>query len=336
MVTSTVSFLGQSQAQAGRLKQINAMMADLQRQLTTQKKTDTLSGLGVGSLAVQGLRMNIGMLDAYSSNVNTATTRINMMTNGIERANTSGRDVLGAMKTKVGNEEDIDALKLIASQSLPLLRDVANLDIDGRYLFSGSNTGTQPLPSNSNITTIAQNAWADWKAGTISTSQLLSNLENLTPQEMGFSSDLTSSGSVTVNVGNTMNVDYTSVADKNGMQKVYLITAMMANVSQLDPATDVPSEDDLQELMNGMIDMMQDGLNKLESTGADLGTKYKLLDTMQQNHASDKALYQKAVSGYEDADTAEVAIQIQSLQTQLSASYQVTAILSQLSLINYI
>lgn len=336
MAISPVSFLGQSQAQAGRLKNINAMMADLQRQLTTQKKTDTYSGLGASSLSVQKYRMDMGMMKTYSSNVDTAITRIDLMTKGIERASASGREVLSAMKTKIGNQGDLDAIRLIATQSLPLLRDVANLDADGRYLFSGSNTTVEPLASNNNINTIASSAWADWKAGTISTSQLLSDLGNLTPQEMGFDPALSTSGDVSVNVDGSMNVSYTSVADKNGLQNTYMITAMMANFTGLDPATDVPNETELQDLMNGMIDLLQKGVTDLEVSASELGTKYDLLDTVQQNHRSDKALLEKIVSEKEDVDTAEVAVQIQALQTQLNASYQVTAILSQLTLVNYL
>jgi flagellin-like hook-associated protein FlgL len=50
----------------------------------------------------------------------------------------------------------------------------------------------------------------------------------------------------------------------------------------------------------------------------------------------DRATLANLIGQKEDADTTEVVAQIQSLQTQLQASYQVTSIISQLSLVNFI
>lgn len=54
--TSGLSFLSQSQTQIARLKQLNTTLVDLQRQLTTQKKHENLSGFGVAAQSVQQLR----------------------------------------------------------------------------------------------------------------------------------------------------------------------------------------------------------------------------------------------------------------------------------------
>lgn len=335
MVTPVISFLGQSTAQAGRLKSMSATLADLQRQMTTQKKTETFAGLGSEANNVQRYRISNNLLKTYSANVDVVSTRMKLMTTSLQQASTTARDVLSAVKTKIG-EEDIYTIKTIAEQAMPLLRDLANVDIDGRYLFAGSNTTTQPIASNAQMNTMSQNYWSDLKAGNITPSQMLASLNGLTPTQMGFDPTLTSSGSVSVRVDTSTEIDYTSIASKNGLQDIYMATSMLSQLTELDPSVDVATDADMEAALNGIIDILQRGIDGISKSSGDMGSKYALAASLQDSHKQDMANLESLIGNRENADTTEVAVQIQALQTQLSASYQVTGMLSQLSLVNYI
>jgi flagellar hook-associated protein 3 FlgL len=68
----------------------------------------------------------------------------------------------------------------------------------------------------------------------------------------------------------------------------------------------------------------------------ELGSAQSALSNAKARHQSTKDYLSTTLAGVENVTTEEVAAQILSLQTQLQASYQVTSMLSKLSLTNYI
>ncbi|MFA6965899.1 hypothetical protein [Bosea sp. (in: a-proteobacteria)] len=68
----------------------------------------------------------------------------------------------------------------------------------------------------------------------------------------------------------------------------------------------------------------------------DFGSAQTSLARAKERHESTKNYLTTTLAGVENVTTEEVAVQILALQTQLQASYQTTAILSKLSLTNYL
>lgn len=335
MVTTPVSFLGQSLVQANRLKSLNGTMADLQRQMTTQKKYETYAGFGIDAVNVQRYRMDRSLIDSYNSNITFVSTRMQSMITTMDRMSMGARDLLSAVKTRVG-VDDYPSIKTIAEQTMVLTRDLANLEVDGRYLFSGSNTQVPPLASDAAVTTQVDALWTAFKNGTLTAAQVTTNLNALTPTQIGFDPALTSSGAVTARIDDVAVVDYSSVADKNGMQDIYLAIGMLSRLTELNPAVDIPSQDDLDDLLKGVMDLLEQGITTLRDESATLSAKYSLVDATEKRNAEDVALLDKLIAQKENVDTTEVAVQIQALQTQMTASYQITSLMKDLTLVNFL
>lgn len=68
----------------------------------------------------------------------------------------------------------------------------------------------------------------------------------------------------------------------------------------------------------------------------ELGSAQTALASAKERHESTKGYLTTTLAGVEDVTTEEVATQILALQTQLQASYQVTSMLSKLSLTNFL
>lgn len=68
----------------------------------------------------------------------------------------------------------------------------------------------------------------------------------------------------------------------------------------------------------------------------ELGSAQTALSRAKERHESTRNYLTTTLSGIQNVSTEEVATQILALQTQMQASYQVTAMLSQLSLTNYL
>lgn len=335
-MTTSISFLGRSNVQIDRLKNLNGLMEDLQRQLTTQKKHDTFSGFGFEAGTLQRYRMDKTKLDSYLGNIGTATTRINLMTKTMTQVGETGRQLLDNLRGQIEDGHlDTNTVRTLARQALGLMNDLANLNIDGRYLFAGSSTATAPLSDPNLLDSNIQSELDDWMDGTQTTAQFLASLDAMTTTDLGFDPALSSSGSVTVRISDTLEMDYTSVASTNGMQDVMKALSIAANLD-FPGVGDTPTPDEFDQVVSAIIAIAQQGVDAVDRNNAELSNKFAVIKTTQENHQSDVGLFEVLIADAENVDTTEVVSKIQALQTQLTASYQITGLVNQLSLVNFI
>lgn len=336
-MVNPVSFLGGFNAQTSRLKQLNSLMQDMQRQFATQKKADTFSGLGFDAQTVQRYRMDKSRMESYMSNIDTATTRVEMMSDAMTRASTIGREFLSNLYSQMrASDVDMDTVRRLAQQQLALLKDIANLDIDGRFLFAGSNTSVQPLADPNAADTVTQAELTNWLAGTTTTAQFLTNMDTYNATQLGFDPAMASSGPVTLQIDTNTEVDYSTIASKSGMQDILRALTIVANLELPDPSTDVATQADFSNLLDGVIAISQRGVKNLDSSNAQLTGKFNLINSVRDSHTQDIGLFASLITKNEDVDTVEIATKIQALQTQLTSSYQVASYVSQLSLANFL
>lgn len=337
--TPGISFLGQSTTQVSRLKQLNTSLYDLQRQLTTQKKFDNISGFGAQAYSVQKLRADKTQLDSFLTNISTVTTRIQVMSSSLQQSSNAGRLMVDAVSTfyKYG-ATDVETVSLVARQQLDLMRDVANLEIDGRYTFSGNATDQEPFSNYGQLDINMQNLLGDWQAGTITTAQLITAFDALSDTDLGFNPALSAAGKVTTQIDKNLNLDYTSIATENGMKDIMRALALAANLTPVDPALAPPgpTQADQDALIAHIVSVIEGGTAKTDRGNAQLGVHLATLETSQTQHLLDFSLFDKILIEKENADTTEVVAKIQALQTQLTSSYEVTSLTSKLSLINFI
>ncbi|HCS22261.1 MAG TPA: hypothetical protein PLW48_01460 [Alphaproteobacteria bacterium] len=337
--TPGLSFYGTTTTQISRLKSLNTTLTDLQRQLTTQKAYDNISGFGAQAYSVQKLRTDKAQMDGFLTNISTVTTRIEVMSTSLQQASDAGRMMTDAVSNfyKYG-ATDVETVSLVARQQLDLMRDVANIEIDGRYLFSGSATDAEPFSNYGQLDLNMQNLVSDWQAGTITTAQLISAVEGMSDIDLGMNPALSSTGTVTTQIDKSLNLDYTSVASTNGMKDLMRAMALAANLSPIDPsmAPPGPTQADMDELIQYVVDSTTAATQKTDQGNGQLGVYLSTIESVEDQHLTDSAVYDKLLIEKENVDTTEVVAKIQSLQTQISSSYEVTSLLSQLSLVNYI
>ena len=337
MTIGGTSFQGQANAQANRLRDLQQAVQDLQRQATTQKKHERFSGFGFESLSVQRYRMDLGRLDSYLGNITTASTRIKTMTNSLDFTSKSARELLGAFDTEVlGGEIDVGTIRTIAQNGLAFLQNLVNTELDGRFLFAGSSTQTQPFINDSQLQTTAQTAITDWLNGTQTTAQLIAASEALTTSDLGFDPALSAAGDVSLRIDQTTEVNYTVIGNSNGFEDLMRGFALAANLEIPDELTDVPDLNQFTEVVRYIADTVRRGVDAIDSANARLGSTFTLISSVEESHRQQKALIGGLSDQTENVDTTEVVAKLQILQTQLEASYQITGIVSQLSLVNFL
>ena len=336
-MSNGVSFLGQSQAQSGRLLSLQKTMTDLQRQSTTQKKFETMSGFGAASKSVMRYRTDISNLTTYTNNIDLASNRIKIMNTAMDSARKAGEDLISAIATQViGGEVDIESIKTIAQNSLSFMQTLINTEADGRYLFAGSAVETPPLASRSLVNTEMQSQVTNWLNGTNTTAQLLSNVNGLTDAQIGFDPSMSTAGPVSIRVDQDVEIDYAVVAPDNGFDKLMKALSFAANLEIPDSATDVPDIAQFTEVLLAIENMAREGVKGIVSANTNLSGKYAVAEGLKDQQNADKAVLQNLLDNAENADTTEVLIKLQYTQVQLEAAYQVTSSVSQLSLVNFI
>lgn len=336
-VVPNISFLGASNAQISRLKGLNVSLTDLQRQLTTQKKFEDYSGFGFDSLTVQRYHMDKSRMQTYLGNIDTSLTRVQLMSQSLSRAGEISRELLSTLQVQIGaSAEDAATSSRLAGENLQFMNDIMNVDVDGRYLFAGSTSNSIPMTNIDAATPAIQAAVTNWLNGTQTTPQLLATLNALSDTNLGFNPDLSSSGTVSVRISKTTNLDYTSLATDNGMKEIFFALNVIKNIKQPDPSVDTATIADFDAVLDAMTEIVHAGVTKIDSANASLSGKFDLLTTTQTHHQEDSGLFETLLAKKENVDINEVAVSIQSLQTQLSAAYQVTSMVSQLSLVNFL
>lgn len=104
------------------------------------------------------------------------------------------------------------------------------------------------------------------------------------------------------------------------------------------PAGDANSQAGYEEMISRVGDQLGfgDGVQKPAEIITEFGSAQTAMARAKERHESTKNYLTTTLAGVENVTTEEVAVQILALQTRLQASYQTTAILSKLSLTNYL
>lgn len=281
-----ISTIGQTAGQISRLKELQTQFQTLNFQLSTQRKTDRFSGLGADVLADKRSRANIKVLEVYNTNISKAQSRIDLTLNAIKEFKEQARTVYSALialsqessqqegetiryddpltpdvneGTFVGQTSGTPTFEFAAIQNLAgdvydILYDLLNQQEGERYLLGGADTSTQPINDTGALSTAITSMINNWKGGTISTQQVIADLQNRDPVAsgnpdcindtiVGFSAALTAGnvGSVFVRADNRTEINYTTLANGQGFRDIMVAISYLKS-DNLGPVVDVYAE----------------------------------------------------------------------------------------------
>jgi flagellar hook-associated protein 3 FlgL len=333
-----ISFLGQTVSQSNRLRDLNTTLADLERQIASGKKHNTLAGFGgVVAHNVQRVRMDRNHVQTYLDNITTVNTRIKAMSQALTSARNSVGQVIDGIVTALhDSSEDVGTLSVLAKNALKFVQDLANLNVGGRYLFAGSDTTSAPFIDDTQLNANFQAEVTNWLNGTNTTAQFAANTDAFSATALGFNPALSSSGTVAVRIDQSTEVDYTVKADQGGFQEIVRALGLMANLKVPDPNVDVPTTADLDDMLSKVLSIARAGVAQIDQAETNLGTKFGFINAVMEDHQKDAAALDGLIGDTENADMTEAITKIQALQTQLQSSYEVTSVISRLSLVNFL
>lgn len=337
MTLSNISFLGKSLIQTNNLKSLNTNLVDLQRQLATQKKFDNFADIGPDSKRVQRLRADTNSAEVFMKGIDNSKIKINLMSDAMLEITKLAKEVADSIviQTREGDVE-IDAINTVAKGNLSFLDDLLNTDFNGDFLFSGTDVSNEPFASAPTLNTNFQNEISTWLNGTQSAASLISNIQGISGTDLGYSSSLPTAEDVRVRIDTSIEINYSVHADQAGLPDILRGISLAANLKFPDPAVDTGTEADFHQILNEISDLISKGVKELDSANFSLSSQVSLMDNIYERHRNDQNTFEGLVADIEDADSVDIITQIQSLQTQLTASYQASSVIQQLSLVNFI
>jgi flagellar hook-associated protein 3 FlgL len=188
------------------------------------------------------------------------------------------------------------------------------------------------LDGSSVATTNIQARISDWLDGTTTTTAFLSGIDGMTDSQSGFSSTVQSAKKIYARGDDSFEVDTTVLANTGGFKEIINGLRAITEMSLPVEGVDQPTKDDFYTVLNSVYGMVQTGVDGLRDSSGRIAAASQTLDVVRDNHTTDKQNLLKVLEDTESADTTDAIVKFQALQNQLDASFQVTAILSQLSL----
>lgn len=144
-----------SQRHSADLRSLSSTLADLNRQLATGRRAETLGGLSAGRSAVLTMRADLARLDGHDAAAQRGVVRIGMMTGVLDHIGGIARDARAtAMNAGMTAESQRGAIAA-ARANLDGVISQLNTDFDGQFLFSGRAANTEPV---ANVSTILDGA----------------------------------------------------------------------------------------------------------------------------------------------------------------------------------
>lgn len=343
-----VSTLGQSQDQILRLKNLQLQLGTLQTQVATGKKTQDFEGLGTDVMISKRARADFQKLDIYIQNIDRGSLRIKQMLAGVEGIQKQTNTAIDSVVNQVQQGHvEMDFIRTLGENSFDFIVDTLNLKDGDAYIYSGSDSSTQPIIDTGGLDSFYSDLNAQWSAGLLTINppnttiaeEYISRYRNIPDVTQGFSGSLASAKPVLIRADDTVELDYTVLANSQPMKDIISGITALKNIGSLDTApgaTEEEKQENFFAVFNDIARFLTDAVDDLDMTRFDLSTTHANLSDINVNHKTEKNVLLDTVSNIENVDMNEVAVKVTALSTQLEASYQVTALVSQLTLSRFL
>ena len=356
---TVISTLGQALDQMERIKVMQTQLADFQRQLATGKKGQLFHDLGTSVIPAQRARADFKMFDNFINNIDIAGRRINLMSTALDEIKEQAINVSNSLEVQTQQGEfELDTINNLADSVFNFLESLVNQQDGNRYLLGGAVTTEEPLINTGTLDTYLTTQLSDWINTTIDSDQLIANYRdraNLPDTLVGYNSALSGGTpkNIFVRVDEHAELDYTVLGNGDAIRDIIVAVGMVKTLtSQLDEVTLDPDDpvttvtapgatkqeqnDQFFQVFNDLIRMMNTAIDSIDQERFKLSQVQAQMSQIKERHITEKNVLLSTISDIEDADINEVAVQLNSLQVQLEASFRVTAAVRDLSLVNFI
>jgi flagellar hook-associated protein 3 FlgL len=355
-MSDRISSFAQPLQQEYLLQAMQSQLNNVAGEVSSGQVTNPAAAMGNNAASLYQLQSEANQQSTLNTTATTAGNRLSAIQDALTSISTAAQTVSNA--SIGGSTTDPNTYSTIADQAQSTMSQVLSLlntQYEGSSLFAGDATNVQPMQSTTatggpedTINTVL-NAAVTANGGQPLTS---ANVSSLLTGPNGLSSVFSNTNSnpalnyngsfytapddgqpTTVPIGLSQTVQYSVQGDqpafKDLLQGLSMLTMLSAPSTQLDSTAQAA----ILTQANTLIGQAQ---NELTTTQGQLGTVQTQLTQVATAQQTASTNTTAQISSLESTNMTADSEQLSNLQTQLEASYQVTALVSQLTLSHYL
>jgi flagellar hook-associated protein 3 FlgL len=292
------------------LQQNKAKADNLEQQITTGLNSTDFSGIAPQAAQLVSLNDQLSKQQGYVDTINTVSTRLQVMGLSVNSIEGLATQFVGNLPADAYSTKG-ETIQEQAQQVLAQVAGYLNTQDGSNYVFAGNKNTIPPvslagLPNPGSLNTTSAGA----------------------PPSGYYQGD---NGVAQATVDNNVTLTYGVDANNPAFEQFIRVLNFLANAPPFDQnnATDVANVNQATEMLNQTVTQLQ----TLQGTVA---LQQGQLTNQLTTHQNSMSLAKGSISNITQVDPATAITQLDTLQTQLQASYQTIGILQQLSLVNYI
>ena len=282
-------------------------------QVSTGLKAETYAGIAPDVGHLVDFRAQAARQQDFINTINTVSSRMQVMDLALSQIQDQVQKFSALIPNAAYNGQQPD----IVAQAKLLLQQVAgflNTQDGTRYVFSGVNSITPPVDL-ANLPTVAAS---------------LTTPVNGTPTSGGYYAGDTPIPPVRIDQHVTVDYGITA-ADASTFEPIIRVLNFIVNKGPFSSTS--PTD---QTNLSTMSQMLTQALGNLTNMRGTLGLQEAQLNTALSEHQSALNIAQNGVSNIVAADQATTITQLQSIETQIQASFAATSQIQKLSLANFL
>lgn len=321
---------------------IQRQIADAQLQISTGKKSQVYSGLsGQDVRLLITLKEQRTSVDSYINTINNTKVK----TKTIDSSLTTFTDITQDLRKKL--YEQVDglyensslALATFANAAIDQLTNLLNQTADGKYLFNGTDTDLQPqIAASTTKTAYAAHVFGALGPGQPALSagagatDVIAFVQDFFGTDANWNNVTTPApGSLQARIDEGVDISFGELGNDDAFEEVFEVLYAFANAN-FQPGDDA----EYQTLVTwgiGKVEAAFDLINDMVGQNGVVGSQ---MESRVEAHRESKTLLETQVLDIEDVDPYDAVSRFQTLQAQLEASFQTTAVLRNLSLTRYL
>lgn len=301
-MTLSISTYGLYNSVLGNAKNVQKAEAQASIQESTGLVGSSFEDYGSKSRQLLTLQNEATQAQSWSDNTATASDRSQATYSALGNMITS----LTSLKTQLAASMSGSASTTLNGTGQSTLEDLAselNTQLDGRYLFAGSQTDQPAVDLTTYETTTASAT---------------------TPDASYYQGD---SQLASVRISDSTTVTYGVTADNSSIEEA-LRAAKLVSQAATDPVDSAA--------LSSAFDLVGKAITDLSNLQAGVSVTSNRLQDAQESQTSYLSLLSDATSSIKDVDSAQALANVKELDTQLQASYSALSIVMQVKLTDYL
>ena len=337
-----LSTLGQNDLLRSEFTTLQGGIQQLQTQVATGEKTQRYGDLGAEAPLDISLRNQATMIDNFKTNISDLSVRTSLIDKNLVIIHDTALAVQNMAFASPSFSAQRENIVAAAKAAIDQINQRLQSSVNGRNLFAGTATQTNPIVPSTTLLPAAQAAVAAAIAAgpanvPAAIQAAISGAGGVVATAASYYLGGPPHAPTLVDQGLT--VDYSITASDPAfmtiLQGLYALAALPqpGGPSALPPAL---SDSQFDATASAAASTISQGISQLSSVTEKNGRNEQFLSDESNVHDSTLTVLQTQIDNIEQVDLADASTRLTQLRTQLDASFHITASLSSLNLVDFL